>query len=275
MKVSRPITITLPDYGVLFAESAHAADFSMVERNDPYHKLLYVLTGRVDYVVTRQPGGSEARAGDVLVVPRGVTHKIVDREPATLLLLCLDGEFLGLDPDMGKLWLKLTQAPGRKLRLSRPARQRLEGMWRRAMVEKEYARVGGAVTARALAAQTLVLLARLPAEGAEATATARVGAVRREIDESFFDQWDLGRAATRAGLSRRRFTELFRAEAGSTFWNYLNERRLEHAARLLRGEGRSITGVIFACGFNDVSNFYRLFRRRFGAAPRAWLTKND
>jgi AraC-like DNA-binding protein len=99
--------------------------------------------------------------------------------------------------------------------------------------------------------------------------------VRREIDESFFDQWDLCRAATRAGLSRRRFTELFRAEAGSTFWDYLNERRMEHAARLLRGEGRSITGVIFACGFNDVSNFYRLFRRRFGAAPRAWLTKND
>ena len=47
MKTSRPLTITLPAAGVLFAESAHTGDFHMTPRTDPFHKLLYVLRGRI------------------------------------------------------------------------------------------------------------------------------------------------------------------------------------------------------------------------------------
>jgi hypothetical protein len=49
------------------------------------------------------------------------------------------------------------------------------------------------------------------------------------------------------------------------------ELRMEHAARLLRSGEHSVTGVIFSCGFTDVSHFYRTFRHRFGAAPGVWM----
>jgi AraC-like DNA-binding protein len=35
-----------------------------------------------------------------------------------------------------------------------------------------------------------------------------------------------------------------------------------------RFDGTSITDVSLACGFGDLSHFYRLFRARFGMTPR-------
>jgi len=274
MRVSRPIIVTLPDYGVRFAESAHAVGFRMAERTDPYHKLIYVLSGKVAYREKRRASPVEAGAGSVLIVPRGVVHTITDQATSILLLLCLSGDFLDREPELARLWLPLTRVVDHQLELSRPGRQRLEGMWRQAMVEAQPVRLGGGITVRAMAAQTLVLLARLPAQAGGAEASARVAAVRREIEETFYDEWDLDRAAARAGLSRRRFTDLFRAAAGRTFWAVLNDLRLAHAATLLQRGEHSIMGVMFSCGFNDVSHFYRMFRQRYGAAPRAWLARS-
>lgn len=260
----------LPGYGVLFAESVHATDFRMAERADPFHKLIYVLEGEITYREARRPTLLMAEKGTLIVVPRDVRHAIEDVVPSTLLLLCLAGDYLDNDPDLPRLWLELARTPGRTLRLSRPGRLRIESMWRRAMLEKLHARVGGAVTVRSLAAQIMVLLARLPAPANSDDAAQRVASVAREMAETFYDDWNLDRAAARAGLSRRHFSGLFRAAMGRTFWEHLNELRLVYAAQLLKAGEHSVIGVVFSCGFNDLSHFYRLFRERYGAPPKAW-----
>ena len=278
MRVSRPITVKLPPHGVLFAESSHSGEFEMAPRRDPYHKLIYVLAGEMAYREIDSNRAIPAKAGALLIVPRDTAHHIADREPSTLLLMCFHEEYAQSEEDLTELWRTLRDMPEPMLQLSRPAQQRLEGMWRRAMFEWEHARVGGATTVRALAAQTLVLLSRLPVESGGASAQARVLAVKVEIEETFYDDWDLDRAAGRAGLSRRRFTELFRQNTGDTFGVFLSELRLEHAAKLLRAGDHSVTGVMFASGFNDVSHFYRRFRQKFGQPPRSWsaeIAKND
>ena len=71
-------------------------------------------------------------------------------------------------------------------------------------------------------------------------------------------------------MSRRHFSVLFRRVAGRTFWEQLTDLRLTHAAQLLKQGDHSVTGVVFSCGFGDVSQFYRLFRARFQLPPRAW-----
>lgn len=271
MRVSRPISVSLPDYGVLFAESIHATNFRMPERIDPFGKLVYVLHGRVDYLEKGRRHSVAAPAGTILIVPRGIAHRLADHEPSTLLLLCLDEVFLESESDLGALWSLLTRLPARRLSLSRPDRRTLEGHWQRAMLESARTGLGHPSTVRALAAQTLVLLARLPSESDGIAAGERVAAVIREIEETFYEPWSVDRAAARAGLSRRRFTDLFLHATGLTFWDFLNRQRLTHAARLLRQRRHSITGVMFACGFNDVSHFYRLFSRHHGHPPGKWL----
>jgi AraC-like DNA-binding protein len=47
----------------------------------------------------------------------------------------------------------------------------------------------------------------------------------------------------------------------------LTGRRLDYARDLLQRGGNTITGAAFSSGFNDISHFYRLYRRRYGGPP--------
>lgn len=269
MKTSRPLAITIPASGVVFAESAHAGDFEMPARTDPFHKLLYVLRGGMRYTEGgRKP--ETAAAGTLLVIPAGVEHQLRDDRPSTLLLLCLGAGFLRGEPELPALWTELAGRGERRLELSRPTQFQIESAWRRAMIEGVHRRPGAATLHRALAAQILVTLVRLPARQPASDPRTRVAAVAREIEATFYDDWNLDRAAVRAGMSRRHFSALFREVSDRTFWEHLTELRLAHAAQLLRQGDHSVTGVVFSCGFGDVSQFYRLFRARYKLPPREW-----
>ena len=67
-----------------------------------------------------------------------------------------------------------------------------------------------------------------------------------------------------------RYVQIMFAESGTTPSSYIQSRRLDHAAQLLAQTRRdaSITAVAFDSGFNDLSTFCRVFRRKFGIAPR-------
>jgi AraC-like DNA-binding protein len=271
MKTSRPLAISMPATGVVFAESAHTGDFEMAPRTDPFHKLLYVLRGGVSYAESpRKP--ETATAGTLLVIPAGLEHQLRDEQPSTLLLLCLTPAFLRTDPELPALWGGLAARGERRLALSRPTQHQVESAWRRAMIEGVHRQPGALTLHRALAAQILVTLVRLPAQKPSTTPLTRVAAVARELETTFYDEWNLDRAAIRAGVSRRHFSQLFRQVSGRTFWEHLTDLRLNHAAQLLRTGEHSVTGVVFSCGFGDVSQFYRLFRARFKLPPREWAT---
>ncbi len=60
-------------------------------------------------------------------------------------------------------------------------------------------------------------------------------------------------------------------ETGSTFSEHVSEHRLRRAWRLLTDpkSGVTIAEVAYEAGYNDLSHFYRVFRRRFGETPTA------
>jgi AraC-like DNA-binding protein len=272
MKTSRPLTITLPAAGVHFAESVHTGDFRMAPRTDPFHKLLYVLRGRTIFHEADRTKESIA-TGMLLVVPAGCEHQLEDEEPSTLLLLCLSPAFLRTDPELPVLWRQLTRREERRIALSRPTQHQIESAWRRAMLERVHRQPGSITTSRAVAAQLLVTLARLPVRKPTTAPLTRVAAVMREMESTFYDAWNLDRATTRAGMSRRHFSTLFHQVSGRTFWEHLTDLRLTHASRLLAQGEHSVTGVVFSCGFGDISQFYRLFRQRFQLPPKQWALR--
>ncbi len=269
MVVRFPLAMRVPRAGVCFAQSVHEDGFFMAERADPFHKLIYVLDGRVRYA-ERGERGADLSEGALRLVPAGRWHRLADEKPATLLLLGIDRRFVAADREVRELWAEMLPGGGRSWLLPRPARLRIEADWRRALLENWRPRPGRGCALRAAAMQILVLLARQAPMQAGESAACRVAAVARELEETFFEPWDLDRGAARAGLSRRRFSTLFREETGRGFLEQLTEWRLEHAARLLSEGEPSVLGVMFACGFNDLSHFYRLFRGRYGAPPKAW-----
>lgn len=266
---SLPLEIKVSGTGVHFAESVHARDFEMSERCDPFHKLLLVQRGRVELHTKtgRESVETMGRERALLPIPAGVRHRVLDQEPSVILLLGLGDEFLRRDDDVWQIWLRLQRNPVD----ARVMEGGFAGWWRRAVLEQTLQGPGAGVTVRAMALQVLVAADRNVARPTAHSAVERVRMVQREVKETFFEAWDIDRAAQRAGLSRRQFTLRFKEVTGETFVDHLNGLRLIHAERLLRTGGHSVTGATFSAGFEDLSHFYRLFRGKHGMPPRRWL----
>ncbi|MEZ6088733.1 MAG: helix-turn-helix transcriptional regulator [Pirellulaceae bacterium] len=77
----------------------------------------------------------------------------------------------------------------------------------------------------------------------------------------------LNDAAIATGMSRRTFTNRFKARTGTTWLEYVNVLRIRHAEILLKQADSKVTSVAFQCGFEDLTTFYRAFKRITGKNP--------
>ena len=64
------------------------------------------------------------------------------------------------------------------------------------------------------------------------------------------------------------FSRFVKKRTGRTFIECLNEIRLGHASRLLIDTTQTIAEVSFKCGFNNLSYFNRIFRKKNGCTPK-------
>ncbi|PTX03506.1 hypothetical protein DDE23_10180 [Pararhodobacter aggregans] len=111
-----------------------------------------------------------------------------------------------------------------------------------------------------------------PAQDGAAGPSVRLrSAVIADVRTHLFDeQLSSTVIAARLGVSRRSVQLAFEA-VGTTASRYILDRRLAHAAEMLRARpDASITDVAFDCGFSSSSYFSRAFAARYGASPRAW-----
>ncbi|MFC4101314.1 AraC family transcriptional regulator [Paenibacillus xanthanilyticus] len=74
-------------------------------------------------------------------------------------------------------------------------------------------------------------------------------------------------------LSSRHLARLFRQELGTTFTGYVQMRRLQEAARLLRESELSVKHIADATGFGTVHYFTRLFRQHTGTPPALYRSR--
>ncbi len=92
----------------------------------------------------------------------------------------------------------------------------------------------------------------------------------RHIDANFAKDISFKSLAKTAGLNYSYLSSLFHRAVGRTFREYLLQKRLEEAKLLLRTSPRDITSVCYDCGFSDLANFGRHFKRYTGMTPGAY-----
>jgi AraC-like DNA-binding protein len=80
----------------------------------------------------------------------------------------------------------------------------------------------------------------------------------------------LERLARKAGIPARRISTAINRLASRNVSQYVNERRVAEACRLLAGTDQPITMIMFEAGFQTKSNFNREFQRVVGTSPSAW-----
>ncbi|TWT83543.1 HTH-type transcriptional activator RhaR [Planctomycetes bacterium CA13] len=239
-----------------------------------YWKVLLVVDGH-GQLLTQTTQGILHRSV-VAVVPAGCDHRLSDTEgqPLTLYILCFDSRppFTSLEGFANDRPTLLTN-----LRTETSA---LDTM-RHLLLEQVYPSLGSDL--RKTGAVCLLLAdianresaAKSPQAPAPPTATHKVRDYVSNLATTFCRSDTLDTVAHRTGVSRRRFTQLFREITGRAWHPYIQERRVEHAKRLLQSTDRPILAIAFECGFEDASTFYRAFKKVTGESPLAWRQRGS
>lgn len=89
-------------------------------------------------------------------------------------------------------------------------------------------------------------------------------------DARFFEPLEVDDLAAAAGLSKAHFSREFRRTFGESPYVYLQTRRLERAAALLRNTDHSVAEVCLEVGLQGVGSFTTSFKRTYGMTPTAY-----
>jgi AraC-like DNA-binding protein len=88
------------------------------------------------------------------------------------------------------------------------------------------------------------------------------------MNQNFQKAITLTEVAKLANMTDVSFSRFFKTRTGITFMDSLLEMRLGHASRLLIDTTQSVSEVAYNCGFNNISNFNRLFKKKKGCTPK-------
>lgn len=78
----------------------------------------------------------------------------------------------------------------------------------------------------------------------------------------------LGEVAKLVSMTDVSFSRFIKKRTGNTFVDSLNEIRLGHASRMLIDTTHSIAEISYHCGFNNISNFNRIFKKKKTCTPK-------
>lgn len=95
----------------------------------------------------------------------------------------------------------------------------------------------------------------------------RVQKVKNYIDLHYKDEIRLTQVADIAGMSSSAFSRFFKLHTGRNLSEYIIDLRLGYASRMLVDSTHSIAEIGYSCGFNNLSNFNRIFKKRKGCSP--------
>ena len=100
--------------------------------------------------------------------------------------------------------------------------------------------------------------------------TTRISAVYDYVIRNFQKPISLSSMADVANLTENAFSKYFKKRTSKNFSTFLNEIRVEESCKMLISDKYTISQISEACGFTNLSNFNRQFKKITGTTPRAY-----
>ena len=95
------------------------------------------------------------------------------------------------------------------------------------------------------------------------------------INEHFAENLSLEQVADLAGFSKYHFTRLFKQYTDTSFYKYLNQKRIDYAKTLLLDPDLPVIDVALQCGFSSLSAFLRMFKQLNNCTPTEFRNMYD
>lgn len=98
----------------------------------------------------------------------------------------------------------------------------------------------------------------------------RIAKVCEYLEQNFVDPIRLGDAAHLVNMSESAFSHFFKKKTNYTFIDYITNLRIAKACQLLSDTTYTVAEICFTCGFNNLSNFIRIFKKKKGSTPNEY-----
>ena len=254
----------------------HLKDSSGQEKDFHFHefdKLVILVSGRVDYTV--EGTSYRLEPWDILLVRHHMIHKAaIDLSvPYERIIIYLDSAYVERFAPEAGLMDCFAAAEKRRYCLMRPdadSAERLRDALRRLEDAEDDELFGAQLLRGTLLVQLLVLINRIMLSDNSHEDSAgsgdRIAPALSYINENLTAELSIDDMAAMCYMSRYHFMRLFKAQTGCTVHNYIRQKRLVLAARLIR-EGMSASAAAAECGFSDYSAFHRAFTKTFRVSP--------
>ena len=95
----------------------------------------------------------------------------------------------------------------------------------------------------------------------------RVTKIKQYVRDHFAEELSLPLLANMVNMTPSSFSRFFQQRAGRSLADYIADVRIGHAAELLSWTSLFVSEICFQCGYNNISNFNRIFKSRKGMTP--------
>lgn len=100
----------------------------------------------------------------------------------------------------------------------------------------------------------------------------RIEKIYNYVRDNYNKKIMLEDAANLLNMSIVSFSRLIKQRTGKSFVDFVNEIRLGYATRMLIETNKSISEICYECGFNNISNFNRTFKKKQTCTPSEFRT---
>ena len=260
----------LPDYGVLIDSRRKRLESEDAAHSHNHLSILYVVSGHG--ILEFPQKQFEVMPNTIIALKKNLPHKLIDkpRQPMTVLSLYFDIEMAGLN----KYIIDYLFASDEVFVLPVYYAENIKRNLRQMLYEQSHKPPGYKLAIKQSLSLTILQIFRAkldmskqPKSETHKSSQERAKDTLDFITKTSFEQYGLSDAARMASVSQRQFTTLCRKITGKSYKQYLNLIRCEKAKDLLEKTDMPVSAIAFEIGFENLSTFYRAFKRIYRRSP--------